>query len=225
MAREPGMRFAFIKATEGRSWEDPYFDQNWKLAQRAGLARGAYHFYRPNRDAAQQANFYAATVALAPGDLPPVLDVEKTDGRSAEIIRAGVKTWLRLVGRRYGVRPILYTNHDFYVRYFAGHFDDYPLWLAHYEVRQPRVGADRWTFWQHSDEALVPGIRGFVDGNVFGGSAQEFGRLLIQPAAANPPPLTPLKRQRPSPKTKPNTPPKTPRHPQRPGKRQAHHRH
>ncbi len=179
VAREPGMRFAFVKATEGRSWEDPYFDLNWKLLKRARLARGAYHFYRPNRDAAQQANFYANVVTLEPGDLPPVLDVEKTDGRSPEVIRAGVATWLRLVGRRYGVRPILYTNHDFYVKYFAGHFDEYPLWLAHYEVRQPRLTADRWAFWQHSDEALVPGIRGFVDGNVFGGSAQEFGRLLV----------------------------------------------
>jgi lysozyme len=173
------MRFAFVKATEGRSWEDPYFDLNWKLLKQAKLARGAYHFYRPNRDATQQANFYASTVELEPGDLPPVLDVEKTDGRSPEIIRAGVKTWLRLVGRRYGVRPILYTNHDFYIKYFAGHFDEYPLWLAHYEVRQPRVHADRWTFWQHSDEALVPGIRGFVDGNVFGGSERAFQGLLV----------------------------------------------
>ena len=209
VAREPRLRFAFIKATEGRSWEDPYFDQNWKLTHRAGLARGAYHFYRPNRDAAQQAAFYVATVALAPGDLPPVLDVEKTDGRSPEVIRAGVQMWLRLVGRRYGVRPILYTNHDFYVRYFAGHFDDYPLWLAHYEVRQPRVGADRWTFWQHSDEALVPGIRGFVDGNVFGGSAKSFGQLLIgaAPVAGTAAPAA-----------------RPPRHPAKRHPQRAHHR-
>lgn len=187
VAREPGLKFAFVKATEGRSWEDPYFDLNWKLLQRAGLRRGAYHFYRPNRDATQQANFFAATVHLEVGDLPPVLDVEKTDGRSPEVIRAGVQTWLRLVGRRYGVRPILYTNHDFYVKYFEGHFDEYPLWLAHYEVRQPRLHADRWTFWQHSDEALVPGIRGFVDGNVFGGTVREFERLLIGAKAAQKP--------------------------------------
>lgn len=191
VAREPGLRFAFIKATEGRSWEDPYFDENWKLTRRAGLRRGAYHFFRPNRDATQQASFYANVVELKTGDLPPVLDVEKTDGRSPDAIRAGVRTWLRLVGRRYGVRPILYTNHDFYVKYFAGHFDEYPLWVAHYEVRQPRLTADRWAFWQHSDEALVPGIRGFVDGNVFDGSAREFEALLIgtPPAPAKPAPV------------------------------------
>ncbi len=179
VAAEPNLRFAFLKATEGRSWEDPYFDENWKLTKRAGLRRGAYHFFRPNRDAAQQATFFASVVRLEPGDLPPVLDVEKTDGRSAEAIRAGVQTWLRLVGRRYGVRPILYTNHDFFVKYFDGHFDDYPLWLAHYEVRNPRLHRDRWAFWQHSDEVLVPGIRGFVDGNVFGGSTREFEALLL----------------------------------------------
>ena len=179
VAAEPNLRFAFVKATEGRSWEDPYFDENWKLTKRAKLRRGAYHFFRPNRDAAQQATFFATVVNLEPGDLPPVLDVEKTDGRSPEAIRAGVQMWLRLVGRRYGVRPILYTNHDFYVKYFEGHFDEYPLWVAHYEIRNPRVHPDRWSFWQHSDEVLVPGIRGFVDGNVFGGSVREFEALLI----------------------------------------------
>ena len=179
VAAEPKMRFAFVKATEGRSWQDPYFDLNWKLLKRTDLARGAYHFYRPNRDATQQANFFTSTVVLEKGDLPPVLDVEKTDGRSAATIRAGVRTWLRLVGRRYGVRPIIYTNHDFYVRYFQGHFDDYPLWVAHYEVRRPRLAVEQWTFWQHSDEALVPGIRGFVDANVFGGSVSEFNRLRL----------------------------------------------
>ena len=89
VAAEPNLKFAFLKATEGRSWEDPYFDENWKLTKRAGLRRGAYHFYRPNRDAAEQATFFATVVRLEPGDLPPVLDVEKTDGRSPEVIRRG----------------------------------------------------------------------------------------------------------------------------------------
>ena len=196
VAKEPGMRFAFVKATEGRTWLDPYFDENWKLLSRTPLARGAYHFYRPNRDAAQQAELFIATVVLEPGDLPPVLDVEKTDGRSAAVIRAGVQTWLRLAEKHYGLRPILYTNHDFYVKYFAGYFDEYPLWLAHYLVRQPRLTAERWAFWQHSDEALVPGIRGFVDSNVFGGSEADFEELRLgHPPVA--PPLVPKAKKAP----------------------------
>ncbi len=180
VGREKGVKFAFIKATEGRSWLDPYFDQNWDAARAAGLRCGAYHFYRPNRDARQQADFFVNQVTLAAGNLPPVLDVEKTDGRSAEEIRRGLRIWLRLVGKRYGVKPILYTNHKFYLTYLHGHFDDYPLWVANYQVSAPRLNAERWIIWQHSDEVLVPGIRGYVDGNVFAGSVEDLNELLLK---------------------------------------------
>lgn len=180
VAREPGVKFAFIKATEGRSWVDPYFDENWDGARAAKLATGAYHYFRPKRDARQQADLFVGQVKLGPGDLPPVLDVERVDGRSPDELRRGVRTWLKLVGRRYGVKPILYTNHDFYVQYLHGHFDDYPLWLAHYEVRYPRLDRKRWIIWQHSDEMLLPGIHGYVDGNVFAGSVAEFQKLLLK---------------------------------------------
>lgn len=197
VAREPAVKFAFIKATEGRSWVDPYFDQNWAAARAAGLRCGAYHFYRPNRDARQQAELFMSQVQLEPGSLPPVLDVEQTDKRSADIIRAGVRTWLLLIERHYGVKPILYTNHDFYVKFFEGHFDKYPLWLAHYEVKHPRLGRERWAFWQHSDEVLMPGIRGYVDGNVFDGTEAEFARLAIPvrpaPVVQPAPPARPAK--------------------------------
>ena len=74
---------------------------------------------------------------LAPGDLPPVLDVEAANFHDVAVMRREVARWLRLVEAHYGVRPILYSNHSFYQRHLAGHFDDYPLWLAHYEVAAP----------------------------------------------------------------------------------------
>jgi lysozyme len=83
------------------------------------------------------------------------------------------------VRAHYGVSPILYSNYAFYQRYLAGHFDDYPLWLAHYEVDQPTLPAERWIIWQHSDEAYVPGIRGTVDFNVFQGSYDELLQLRV----------------------------------------------
>ena len=50
-----GVRFAFIKATEGLDDVDPRFAQNWQGSRAAGLLRGAYHFLHPNLDARQQA--------------------------------------------------------------------------------------------------------------------------------------------------------------------------
>ena len=173
------VQFAFIKATEGVTLRDSRFQRNWRGAQAAGIYRGAYHYFQPNYDAAKQANLFTRTVPLTAGDLPPVLDVEHAQFHDVARMRQGVAIWLRLVERHYGVRPILYSNYSFYQRHLAGHFDKYPLWLAHYEVDQPRLPPGKWLIWQHSDEAYVPGIRGTVDFNVFQGSFQRLTALRI----------------------------------------------
>lgn len=181
---EHRVRFAFIKATEGVTLRDARFRRNWQGARAAGIYRGAYHYFQPNYDGARQANLFTRTVPLAPGDLPPVLDVEHAQFHDVAQMRRGVATWLRLVERHYGVRPILYSNYSFYKRHLAGHFDKYPLWLAHYEVEQPTLPREKWIIWQHSDEAYIPGIRGTVDFNVFQGSFQHLLALRIPPRGA-----------------------------------------
>ncbi|OON71080.1 glycoside hydrolase family 25 protein [Hymenobacter sp. CRA2] len=175
------VRFAFIKATEGVSLRDRRFARNWRGAKQAGICRGAYHFFQPNYDGTAQANLFVRTADLQPGDLPPVLDVEAPEFHDVAVMRQGIATWLRLVERHYGVRPILYSNYSFYRRYLAGHFDKYPLWLAHYEVERPALPRDKWIIWQHSDESYVPGIRGTVDFNVYQGSFQGLLALRIPP--------------------------------------------
>ena len=179
------VRFAFIKASEGATLRDPRFVRNWRGARAAGVLCGAYHYFQPNRDGQLQADLFAKTVPLAPGDLPPVLDVEAANFHDVAVLRREVARWLRLIEAHYGVRPILYSNHSFYQRHLAGHFDDYPLWLAHYEVERPTLPRSKWIIWQHSDEAYVPGIRGVVDFNVFQGNFESLQALRI-PAAAPP---------------------------------------
>ena len=179
-----GVEFAFIKATEGGDYVDPRFAANWAGAQRAGVVRGAYHFYRPQTDALAQAAHFLRTVQLAPGDLPPVLDVEVTDGRSAAQIAAGVRTWLQEVERATGRRPILYTRASFWTGQMGGGFGGYPLWVAHYGVSSPNIPAEwsGWTFWQHSDAGRVDGIGGNVDLNWFNGGRAEFQAFIASGA-------------------------------------------
>lgn len=170
-----GVAFAFIKATEGGDYVDPQFVANWDGAARAGVLRGAYHFFRPQTDAAAQAQQFLRTVGVRAGDLPPVLDVEVTDGRSAAQIAAGVRTWLEIVESATGRRPILYTRASFWTAQMGAGFGAYPLWVAHYGAVEPAVpsGWDRWTFWQHSDAGRVAGISGDVDLNWFAGDAAD----------------------------------------------------
>ncbi len=174
------MRFAFIKATEGNGNDDDYFSRNWRKAKEAGITRGAYHFFIASKDGTVQAHHFINKVKLEPGDLPPVLDVEQTNGVSPSILRQRVKAWLAAAELAYGVKPIIYTNVDFYKRFLGSEFDNYPLWAAHYfQPNAPRINRE-WHFWQHSEKGKVNGIAANVDFNVFNGDSIEFANLLIK---------------------------------------------
>ncbi len=177
--KEIQLGFAFIKATEGIGKTDPHFSRNWKRSKLNNMIRGAYHFFIASKDGRMQAEHFISKVDLEPGDLPPVLDVEQSNGTSNAQLKKELIKWLDIVENHYGVRPIIYTNVDFYKRNLGADFDKYPLWVAHYyELRQPRI--DRgWVFWQHSDEGHVNGIISKVDFNVFSGDSLEFRNLLI----------------------------------------------
>ena len=71
------VQFIFMKATEGGDYSDKRFVANFDSAKAHGFIRGAYHFYNPKTDVNKQADFFINSVKLEPGDLPPVLDIEK----------------------------------------------------------------------------------------------------------------------------------------------------
>ena len=172
--------FAFMKATEGIGLVDEQFRRNWRKAKEAGLVRGAYHFFIPSKSGKAQAENFIATVNLAPGDLPPVLDVETLSGASVDELRNNVKEWLETVEDYYGVQPIIYSNAAFYTNYLDQKFSHYPLWVAHYLQRQqPRVNRP-WLIWQHNEAGRVNGISTGVDFNAFNGDSAAFKALLIK---------------------------------------------
>lgn len=172
--------FAFIKATEGLGRVDNDFRQNWFNAKKALMPRGAYHFFVSSKSGKAQAENFIETVNLAKGDLPPVLDIETANGASAADIQQRAKDWLLMIEKHYQVKPIIYTNVDFYENFLAGKFDDYPLWVAHYYVKdKPRI-TRKWIIWQHNEKGRVNGIDSFVDFNVFNGDSAAFKKLLTK---------------------------------------------
>lgn len=172
--------FVFIKATEGTSLVDDEYSNNMESAKEAGVARGAYHFFNASKSGKLQAANFIETVKLKKGDLPPVLDVEQVNGASILDLQQRVADFLAMVEKKYIVKPIIYCNADFYKIFLAGRFDDYPLWVAHYLVKdKPRIDRN-WIFWQHSESGQVTGIRTNVDFNVFNGDSSDFKALLIK---------------------------------------------
>lgn len=171
--------FVFIKATEGITRQDAAFKQNWDRAGKAGLIRGAYHFFYATRDPLKQAINFHNVADLQSGDLPPVLDIETSNNQPAAVIRSTAKIWLEEMEKVYKVKPIIYTNIHFYETYLGSEFDRYPLWIAHYYQKE-RPRSDRaWLFWQHSDIGRVNGIRTTVDFNVFKGDSTDLAKLCI----------------------------------------------
>jgi lysozyme len=170
-----GIGFAYMKATEGGSFVDPAFARNWAAAGETRIVRGAYHRFRARRDGVAQASHFLSVVSLRDGDLPPVLDVEATDGVSDARLVREVRAWLAEVERRTGKRPIVYTKPGFRRAHLGTALDDYPLWIAEYGVDSPSV--DPWHFWQHSERGRVAGITHEVDLDHFNGSHAELREL------------------------------------------------
>lgn len=175
-----GIRFCFIKATEGNDDVDRRFKRNWRAAKEAGIIRGAYHFFNPYRDGTSQAQNFIENVRLQKRDMPPVLDIEQTGNVPKQILLQRIAVWLYAVEKYYKVKPVIYTGADFYEKNLAGKFDEYPLWVAHYLVKdKPRVKRN-WSFWQHSEAGRVNGIDAYVDFNVFNGDSTDFEQMLLK---------------------------------------------
>jgi lysozyme len=176
------LQFAFIKATEGTSLQDKDFKNNWQQADEVGLYRGAYHFYIPWKPAAPQFENFKRIAKLKKGDLPPVLDFEiGTNAFSREQIIQNIRMWLIMAENYYGVRPIIYTNADFYRRYIKDNLDEYPLWIADYSGwTLNRYDDSTIHFWQHSKSGYTEGIRGPVDYNVFLGEPEDLKAMCVK---------------------------------------------
>lgn len=187
--RESGQEFVFLKATEGGDFVDRRFRANWGGSRRAGMLRGAYHFFRPKTAVQLQIDNFVRTVqTITSGDLPPVLDVEDPrlwEGIDKKKAVALILEWCEGVESRLGIRPIIYLSPSFArdIIEADARLTRYPLWLAHYTAADsPRVPAPwtSWTFWQYSETGSVPGISGNVDMNRFNGTRSQLDSMTKQ---------------------------------------------
>ena len=175
---EHSINYIFIRATMGSDGKDFQFQNNWKNSGDKKYLRGAYHYYRPNENSAEQFKNFSSIVKLGPGDFPPVLDIEEMGKYGTENLVAGILNWLKLAEEHYGVIPIVYTGSSFYDLYLKGRIDNYPLWIAAYSGSE-RIRNVDWKFHQFSDRIRIKGIDAFVDGNSFNGENEDLLKLLI----------------------------------------------
>lgn len=175
--------FIFIKSTEGITIRNPYYTSDYQKARQQGIRVGAYHFYSVRTSGAAQAKYFLDHTLFRQGDLPPVLDVEPSDlmirqvGGTDQLFNH-IRTWLRMVEAKVGVKPIIYVNQRFVNNYLSQAPDikrDYRVWIARYGEYRPDVHL---AFWQLCPDGRVAGIKGDVDINVFNGYRSQFEEFL-----------------------------------------------
>jgi lysozyme len=174
------LHYVFIRATVGKDRKDYQFKRNWLGAKENKMIRGAYHYYRPNENSLEQAELFIKTVSLQKGDLPPVLDIEKLPkNQSIANLKLGLKRWLQAVESHYGVKPIIYTGERYYDDFLKEEFSDYLFWIANYNLYREEIAED-WLFWQFTEKASIPGIKGNVDVNIYNGDLQQLRFITME---------------------------------------------
>jgi lysozyme len=172
-----GIRFAYMKATEGSDFDDSKFSDNWRASAAAGVTHGAYHFYVIGTSGELQAAHFVAKVPVDPAALPPAVDLELSGAnRSVESVaqfQHELAAFLTAVAIHYGKTPVIYTTGDFAKQYLTG-MPPGPLWLGEFFTKPSSPAGKSWTLWQYSEKGRVQGIDGFVDMDVFNGNSKTF---------------------------------------------------
>ncbi|MBJ2183904.1 MAG: hypothetical protein JFR38_05240 [Muribaculaceae bacterium] len=177
-AREGGISFVYLKASEGDTFRDAAFENNYANAREAGLSIGAYHFFRFDCEGWRQAANMLRAIGPRQLDLPPAIDLEEWRNHpgavTGEVVVQlhGMIDYLRAAGHE----PVIYTNKGSHRRFVRGRFDDIGLWISSFT--DPPISRADWLFWQHSHSGRIPGVPGPVDLNTFCGDSADWHSAL-----------------------------------------------
>lgn len=176
-----GIDFAYIKATEGSSFVDPRFEENFRNAKASPLRVGVYHFFSFDSTGEEQAEHFRRAVEPYEGMLPPAVDVEYygdyASGKPVDSakVKAELRKLVDALTEEYGMKPVVYAADDSYAAFVKGDFDDCALWYRSvYSGVGDGIG---WTFWQYSNRHVLDGYEGgerYIDMNVFAGDKNSF---------------------------------------------------
>jgi GH25 family lysozyme M1 (1,4-beta-N-acetylmuramidase) len=160
-----GVRWCYLKATQGNGFIDPRFHENARGAIDAGLRVGAYHFAE-GREVGEHNQFLDVTSHHAL-TLPPALDIEGPFGLTGRKGEAWVREWLRC-----SPGAIVYSSARIWREKRLGPQPDALLWAPRYSDHtpdgpQPKTAPwDDWAIWQYTDRGAVPGVDGPCDLNM-----------------------------------------------------------
>lgn len=167
-----GTRWAYTKATEGTSYQNPYFAQQYGGAYGVGMVRGAYHFATPDSSGGTaQADYFVDHSGGWSGDgrtLPGVLDIEWNPygaacyGKSTSAMVSWIADFLNTYKARTGRDAVIYTATSWWTQCtgnYAGFATANPLWIARYATDPGTLpaGWSFYTMWQYTSSGPTVG--------------------------------------------------------------------
>ncbi|MEV5969102.1 lysozyme [Streptomyces sp. NPDC051921] len=175
-----GVKWAYVKATEGTYYKNTYFTQQYNGSYNVGMIRGTYHFATPDTaTGAAQADYFVNNGGGWSRDgktLPGALDIEWNPygatcyGKT----QSGMVAWIRDFVNRYKYRtgrdPVIYTATSWWKQCtgnYGGFATTNPLWIARYasEVGELPAGWGYYTMWQYTSSGPTVGDHNHFNGD------------------------------------------------------------
>ncbi|MCX5228647.1 lysozyme [Streptomyces sp. NPDC006553] len=176
-----GVKWAYVKATEGTYYKNTSFNQQYTGSYNVGMIRGTYHFATPDTTTgAAQADYFVDNGGGWSKDgrtLPGVLDIEWNPygatcyGKT----QAGMVAWIRDFVNRYKARTgrdaVIYTATSWWTQ-CTGNSSAFattnPLWIARYaaSVGELPAGWQYYTMWQYTSSGPTVGDHNHFNGDL-----------------------------------------------------------
>ncbi|MFI9076434.1 lysozyme [Streptomyces sioyaensis] len=178
--RRSGVRFAYVKATEGTNYTNPYFAQQYRGSYNSGMIHGAYHFALPDHSSGgAQAEYFADHGGDWSRDgrtLPGALDMEYNPygatcyGKSHKGMVNWIHDFVQTYREETGRYPVIYTSTNWWKRCTgnSGKFGrTNPLWIPRYgsSVGKLPRGWGYHSIWQHTSSGHPVGDRNRFNGS------------------------------------------------------------
>lgn len=172
-----GYQHLYIRAGEGGTITDSRFYENQKGAEEEGLDYGFYYYLTAKNveEAKVQAAHFVGLIKDFSYSIRPAMDFEDFSGLTVEESNQIALTFLEYLEEETKVTPVIYTDAYSVKTRWDSTLSSYPLWVADYghlaipeEYSLPENSVwSQWSAYQYTDSALISGIDGHVDGDLF----------------------------------------------------------
>ncbi|MCI1284131.1 MAG: 1,4-beta-N-acetylmuramidase [Lacticaseibacillus songhuajiangensis] len=168
---QAGVRFAYLKATEGASYFDDDYMANLHRANGTAVVTGAMHFFSFSSTPNAQADAFIKHVGSDAGKLPVAVEVNAyTTLPSKQTLAANLLVFMRRIEANYG-RQCVVMGSSKMLRYVKSAIGTRKTIV----VGASRVGSSQNEFWQFADSTKIAGAK--YRGMVYVGSKQDFSAL------------------------------------------------